>query len=137
MKITETDIPDVVVENIDKSKVILANNIMKNVYPLFDEIYSVELSKSKEIENALKVKKIEVHESKEELQSLLNHYNKNKKKLKLLNRISKLVSSGLVYDSTLKNETVILLKVIDKLPEDKLDYHLLETMKLISKRFAK
>ena len=136
MKIIETDIVDVVVENIDKSKIALAEKIMRNVYPLFDEIYNSQIEQTKELKDILKSKKLQVFESKEELEGLIRKYNKDKKTMKLLDRISKLISSGLVYDSSLKHETVVLLKVADKLSEEKLDYHLSETMKTISKRFA-
>jgi len=136
MKIAETDISDVVVENIDESKITLAEKIMKNVYPLFDEIYNSQIEETKDLKDILKSKKSQVFESKEELERLIHKYNKGKKVMKLLTRISKLVSSGLVYDSSLKHETIILLKVADKLSEDKLNYHLSETMKTISKRFA-
>lgn len=136
MKIAETDISDVVVENIDESKITLAEKIMKNVYPLFDEIYNSQIEETKDLKDILKSKKSQVFESKEELERLIHKYNKGKKVMKLLTRISKLISSGLVYDSSLKHETIILLKVADKLSEDKLNYHLSETMKTISKRFA-
>jgi uncharacterized protein YicC (UPF0701 family) len=136
MKIVETDISDIVVENIDESKIVLAEKIMKNVYPLFDEIYNSQIEETKDLKDILKSKKSQVFESKEKLERLMQKYNKGKKVMKLLTRISKLVSSGLVYDSSLKHETIILLKVADKLSEDKLNYHLSETMKTISKRFA-
>jgi len=136
MKIVETDISDIVVENIDESKIVLAEKIMKNVYPLFDEIYNSQIEETKDLKDILKSKKSQVFESKEKLERLMQKYNKGKKVMKLLTRISKLISSGLVYDSSLKHETIILLKVADKLSEDKLNYHLSETMKTISKRFA-
>ena len=84
----------------------------------------------------IKIKKSQVQQSKMKLEKLMEKYNKHKKTMKLLNRISKLVSSGLLHDNSLKHETIILLKVADKLSEEKLDYHLSETMKMISKRFA-
>ena len=38
MNIIETKIPDVTSEEIDRSKIILADSIIKDVYPLFDEL---------------------------------------------------------------------------------------------------
>ena len=136
MKIIETDVVDVVVENIDKSKIVLAEKIIKNVYPLFDEVYNSKIEETKELKDILKIKKSQVFQSKTELEKLMEIYDRHKKTMKLLNRISKLVSSGLLHDSSLKHETIILLKVADKLSIEKLDYHLSETMKIISKRFA-
>jgi len=76
MKIIETDIVDVVVENIDKSKIALAEKIMRNVYPLFDEIYNSQIEKTKELKDILKSKKSQVFESKEGLERLIKEYNK-------------------------------------------------------------
>ena len=100
------------------------------------EKFKILEEETKELKEVLKIKKSQVHQSKEELEKLIERYNKHKKTMKLLNRISKLVSSGLLHDSSLKHETIILLKVADKLSQEKLDYHLSETMKIISKRFA-
>ena len=137
MKITTTAIPDVTETNIDQSKQTLANNIINNVYPLFDEI---QKSRDDNI-NTIKVNIRRTHSSlkkeKETLESLMQNYKRKKKASKLLERIQSLINAGLVYDASVKHEMVVLLKVIDKLPEDKLDVHLSKTMHLLSKRFAK
>ena len=44
MIITETKIPDVTKHSVEESKVVLANNIIKNIYPLFDEVYQSKAS---------------------------------------------------------------------------------------------
>jgi len=137
MNITETEIPDVSIETIDHSKVILANNIIKNVYPLFDEVFNSRVSELDELQQKLKARKIQVKEEKDNLQGMVNAYNKEKKISKLLDRIEKLVLSGLVFDGSLRSEMVILLKIINKLSDDKLDYHLKSVMSTISKRFSR
>jgi len=137
MKVIETQLPDVTKQNLDESKVVLADNIIKNVYPLFDDVYTQKLEEVKELDNVLKGKKIHVKEQKEQLETLLHVYNKKRKVTNLLGRLQKLVESGLVYDGTLRNDTVLLLKVIDKLSEEKVDYHIKQTMKLISTRFSR
>ena len=137
MIIVQTKIPDVVVENINQSKQRLANDIIKNVFPLFDEIHESKMTELKNLQNELQEKKDLVNKNKEHLQFLMNEYNKKKKVKKLISRISKLVSSGLVFDGNLKHETVILLKVIDSLSEEKIEYHLSETLKIINKRFSR
>lgn len=137
MNIVETNIPDITVGNIDEAKLVLSNRIIESVYPLLDEVYSDQLSEIEGLRTQLKDKRKEVQESKTNLENLISDYNRKKKVKKLVDRISKLVSAGLVYDGSLKNETVILLKVVEKLPENKLDEHLSRMVKLISKRFSR
>lgn len=137
MKIEETQYPDVSKSNLNEAKVVLADNIIKNVYPLFDDVYIQKLEEIKKLESILEGKKLQVKEQKEQLEKLLNSYNKKIKVTNLLGRLQKLVESGLVYDGTLRNDTVLLLKVIDKLSEEKIDYHIKQTIKLISTRFSR
>lgn len=137
MDITETKIPDVSIENIDKAKIVLAENIIKNVYPLFDEVFNTRVSELEELQNKLKGRREQVKEEKNNLQEMMDTYNRKKKVAKLLDRIEKMVTSGLVYDGSLKNETTVLLKIATKLTDEKLDYHLKSTLRTISKRFSR
>jgi len=137
MKIVETKIPNVVPETIDKSKQVLADNIIKNVYPLFNEVYHSKVDTVQKLKEELATKKQAVSKEKETLENIMAEYKRKKKVSKLLDRIEKLVTSGLVYDGHLKNETTILLKIVNKLPNDKLDYHLRDTLQTISKRFSR
>jgi len=137
MKIIQTTIPDVTKESIDHSKVVLADNIIQNVYPLFDEVYQGKIGHTSKMKKDLKEKKEIVRGKKEQLEQLMSEYEREKKISKLLSRIEKLVDSGLVYDGSLKSQTVILLKVINKLSNDKLDHHLTETLQVIRKRFER
>jgi len=137
MRIEETDIPNVVPDNIEKSKLILANSIINNVYPLFNEVFNSRVEEIDGLKKKLTEKKAEVFNKKDELEKLLTGYKRQKKIAKLLDRLEKLVSSGLVYDGSIKHETVVLLKIAHKLSDEKLDYHLRETLQTISKRFSK
>lgn len=137
MRIIETNIPDINFTNIDHSKVDLANRIIQNISPLFDELYTDKISKAKELTTELRTKKRKVLQNKDELELLLKTYKRKQKVKKLLERIEKLVSSGLLSDGHLRQETIVLLKVIDKLPDEKLDYHLKTTMNIIAKRFSR
>jgi hypothetical protein len=137
MKIVETKIPNVLPETIDESKQVLADNIIRNVYPLFNEVYHSKVDSFQELKENLARKKEIVSQEKANLESIMAEYKRKKKISKLLDRIEKLVTSGLVYDGHLKNETVILLKIVNKLPNDKLDYHLRDTLQTISKRFSR
>jgi ATP-dependent Lon protease len=136
MIIEETNIPNVTPENVEKTKVLLADNIIHNVYPLFNEVYHGHVEEIVRLNKDLKNKKKEVNAQKNDLQKLVDTYKSKKKVSKLFDRIEKLVNSGLIYDGALKHETTILLKIATKLPEEKLDYHLQDTLKTISKRFS-
>ncbi|MFW9871506.1 MAG: hypothetical protein ACFFG0_00180 [Candidatus Thorarchaeota archaeon] len=136
MIIEDTNIPNVIPENISRSKEVLAENIIKNVYPLFNEVYSGHINEIENLKKELDTKRKTVINEKNELQNLIDIYKVKKKISKLLDRIEKLINSGLVYDGKLKHETTILLKIVTKLTEDKLDYHLRETLQTISKRFS-
>ena len=135
MNIVETNIPDVDVYNISKSKVELANGIIQGIYPLFDEIYSEKVNDLDSLRQMLSNKRLKIKDKKEEIETLYEVYKRKGKIKKLLNRISKLSKSGLMYDGSLKSETLMLLKVIESLNNEKLDFHLSETMKTIKKRF--
>jgi len=137
MKIIETKNPDVTEYNLDESKITLANNIIKNVYPLFDDVYTEKVSQLKKLNMLYENRKAKVIENKKHLELMMRQYEQKKKVSKLLTRLEKLVDSGLVYDGHLKSETIVLLKIIDKLPDDKLEHHLSETLKIIGKRFSK
>jgi hypothetical protein len=137
MKIIETTIPDVTKTNLDQSKITLAENIIKNVYPLFDDVYTEKVSQVKKLKLLYEKRKTKVLENKNNLEVMMRQYDQKKKVSKLLTRLEKLVDSGLVYDGHLKSETIVLLKIINKLPDDKLDHHLSETLKIIGKRFSK
>ena len=137
MIIEYTNIPNVIPETIEKSKLVLAENIIQNVYPLFDEVYKSKVDNIERVKNKLKTKKEEVSQQKSDLQGLMYAYKRQKKIAKLLDRIDKLITSGLVYDGALKHETTILLKIVPKLENDKLDYHLRQTLQTINKRFSR
>lgn len=136
MNIEYTKIPDVVEENINQSKMILADNIISNIYPLFDDMYNGYLNSTKGLQSDYRKTKTQVKESKQALEKMMIELNRVKKVSKLLDRMGKLIGSGLVYDGNLKHETVILLKIVNKLSDDKIEFHLRNTLKTITKRFA-
>jgi len=137
MNITETNIPDVTQDNIIQSKKILVDSIIKNVYPLFDKVYTEKLEIMTALKNQIKSKKNELKSQKESIEHLMVEYKQKQKIARLLDRLDKLVELGLTYDGTLKHETIILLKIIDKLPSDKLDLQLAKTIQMINKRFSR
>lgn len=137
MRIIETNIPNVTSDNIPESKAVLAENIISNVYPLFNEVYTTRVDEIESLKKDLEKKKSLVRKHKTALEQMMNEYKKGKKVSKLLDRIEKLITTGLVYDGALKHEMVILLKIATKLSDDKLDYHLKDTLRTISKRFSR
>lgn len=137
MIIVETNIPNVLPDNIDESKTVLANNIIANVYPLFNEVYSTRVEEIDNLKALLKEKRDLVIKHKTTLEQMMLEYKKKKKVSKLLDRIEKLITTGLIYDGTLKHETIILLKIVNKLSDEKIDYHLKDTLRTISKRFSR
>lgn len=135
MNIVETKISDINTTNISLAKVQLANKIIQNITPIFDDV-----QREKKIEfnsKAKKYKKLKetVLSNKKELESLFEVYKKKQKIKKLLERIDKLVSLGIINEGNTKQETIILLKMIDKLSNEKLDFHLKDTLNNIKKRF--
>lgn len=137
MIIEQTKIPDVTHKNIDPSKIVLADNIISNVYPLFDEIYQDQIGTLDSISSKYNKKKSQVKKNKHELERLMLTLERVKKEGKLLTRIEKMINSGLTNDGSLKHETIILLKIYNKLTNEKLDHHLRNTLKIISKRFSR
>lgn len=135
MRLLVTNIPDVTETNVTESKMILSENIIRNVYPLFDEVLSSKIQRSQDLEEKLSTVRKRVLKKKNSLERLMIEYKRKQKESKLLARVDKLVQAGLIYDGTLKNEIIILLRIVDKLPEDKLDYHLKKTLNIIHKRF--
>lgn len=137
MKIITTNIPNVVSENIEQSKIVLADNIIQNVYPLFNDIYKSKMDSTVKMVKELKRKRSLVLKEKDELKILMFEYKRQKKINKLLERIETLITSGLVYDGALKHETIILLKVINKLDNDKIDSNTQKILTTINKRFSR
>ena len=137
MNIIETQIPDVTKNNLDKNKEILADNIIANIYPLFNDMHKGKEKEAITYKNNLSKLRSVLKYEKDSIKGLLVRYSKAKKISKILDRIKTMVDSGLMNDGTLRHETVILLKILERLPEEKLDEQLNKTMLILNKRFAK
>jgi len=136
MNIIETKIPDVTPDNLNQSKLSLANSIIQNVYPLFDEIYTEKIGQVDDLKREIETNRKIMKSQKSSIEETIVEYRRQQKISKLLERLEKLASSGLIYDGTLKHETVILLKVLPKLSNEQLDDHLRKTLQTIKKRFS-
>jgi len=135
MRIVDTGIPDVHSSNINKVKENLANKVITRVSPLFEEVSVTRNEDVVSMKKELKAKRIDVIAKKRELEGLQESYKKNKSIKQLLNKLAVLVNSGLLYDPSLRNQTVIMLKVMDKMTNEKILDHVLEMSVLIKKRF--
>lgn len=136
MILKESKIPDISKKNINESKEIIADNIIRNVYPLFDEVYQAKTEHLTELKRKLLDGSSQIKNEKETMEKLVEIYKKEKQISKVLERVEKLIRAGLIYDGTLKHEMVILLKIVDKLPKDKLEQQLSKTVHLLNKRFS-
>ncbi len=131
MKIIDTDIPDITTDNIDEQKLNLMNQIIEGIYPLLESSNILKQNQIKNLEEEeFKKNKKLIRNSKSMLTELFNKYTKKKKINQLYECLSKLISHNNITD---KHETIILLRVVETLSNEKLDYHLYETIKLVNK----
>jgi len=136
MRIVDTNIKDLDIKNIDKEKVNLANKIIEKISPLFNELHTDKSTQISDLEKVIENKKKSLNEQKKELEKLVSEYNRKKKVKKLVDRLSILINSGFIHDGHLKSQNIVLLKIINNLPNEKLDQHLYETIKIINSRFS-
>jgi len=129
MKIIETGIPDIVSDDIENEKISLANSIIKEVTPIIDLNYRSKSKKLKESIKQINLINESLIKSKNELQELMIKHSRLKKIRELLGRFEKIFSVR-TPTGNLRNEFVVLLKVIDKVDEKQLDVYLEKTQKL-------
>jgi hypothetical protein len=137
MKIVETSIPDIHIKNIDKSKLHLAEKIVEGIHPLLDDVYREKTKQLEELKDGYKLLRQRIHKEKQELEQLMVEHRRKKRIKSLVERISKLVSTGLVHEGAMRNQMVVLLKIVDKLSEEKLNRQLREITNTVSKRLAR
>lgn len=136
ININETNINDITKKNIPQSKLNLSEKIINNIYPLFDEIYLEKENLYNDLQDNISISHRKLTNKKTELDSLMTEVKRKRKIVKLLQRLEKLIYSDITFETSLKHETIILLKTIDKMSDERLDYNLNRTMKFITKRFA-
>jgi hypothetical protein len=132
MKITKTNIPDFK-ETVEKSKIDLANKVLYVLIPLMNSDYQKKLKEIKSLNELLVNKKKKVNLEKADLEILMKDYNVKKKVKTLLERIMKLLGSGLLIGE-FKKEMLVVLNVVEELPEDKLNFYLGETVRVFNKK---
>jgi len=138
MKLTETNIVEIEsIKDLDSTKVDLANRVISGVQPLLDEVYQEKAESLRAVKEDLENKRRNVNKEKQNLEKLVKELSRRRKEKTLVERIEKLVNSGLAEGGSLKHQIIVLLKTSGRLPEDKLDTYLRETLGMISKRFTK
>lgn len=127
---------DIDIENLEASKVSLANKIIEQVRPLVDDIFLEKVKEVKELEKRISRKKDVITENKCRIEKKIIVYNRKKKLKKLLERIEQLESFGMLYGE-LKKEMIIVLKVLDTIDDNKLNKYLQTTMEIVNKKISK
>lgn len=136
MKISITNIPDVNIENLDQAKINLANKVIRKFYPIVDKVYNDKQLRLKKLELLTQKNKVKISKEKNEAEKLLIEYKRKSKIKTILERISKLISFGLLNEVSGKREIISVLKNIDNLSDEKLNLYLNETLKILDKRFT-
>ncbi len=119
MNIIETNIFDFnkQINNIDEYKINLINKILTELKPLIEN----KNDNTSILNENIQKTKNELIKDKLLLESLLNELNKKKKIKQLLENINKRIKNKSFIN---KHETNVLLKVIDTLPIEKLNFYI-------------
>jgi len=136
MNIVELAISDITEKNIDEFKVNLANDVISNMVPYINKEIVDKIKRLKDLKQSLRSKKELILEQKNELEKLLKTFDRKKKIKLLLDRALRLTIIGSLDDPNIRSEISVMLKVIDDLPEDKLDFYISEMMRIVSRRFS-
>ena len=135
MKIRELRIPDIKYESLNKSKIELADKIISSFLPIIQPKISDKLKELKNLRESVNNKKKKVTQEKVSLQELQTIIQKKKKINLLLNRIEQLTTIGI--DESLKSEMITVIRKINDLSDEKINFYLEETLRIISRKFSK
>jgi len=127
---------DIHTENLDQSKVNLADKIIDKVKPLIDDLHLEKERQIRVLENNISKKKNILLDNKKNLEQKVLVLDKKKKIKKLIERIEQLNSFGMLYGE-LKKEMIIVLKILDSMDEKNLNKYLQTTMEVVNKRILK
>lgn len=136
MKVSETEILDQKIKNIDEYKLNLLNKIIYTVVPYIKKDVNNSIVDLKKKKKELKHRYNEIESSKEELDNKVNILKRKKKINMLLNRALHLASIKALEDNGIKREISVMIKMIDDLPEEKLDFYVSEMMRIITEKFS-
>lgn len=137
MRMIETSIPDVTDSNIDQQKVLLSDRILSLVTPLLDRVVSKRVEEKKSLVSEFENNQKKISKEKSELERLTRIYEKEKKIKNIFDTISGIDFVKFEYNKSLKNEVVVLLRIIEKLPEEKFSSYLQDILKISSKTISR
>jgi len=135
MKIIESNINDIP-NDLKEVKSDLINNVIEYIQPLFSTEYIQKLKEIKKLRKNIELKKEQIKQERQELEKIKNLLDKKIKKHTLLEKINKLIMSGLVHNS-MKKELIVLLKTFEEMGYERIHSYLNEVMKIINQKFAK
>jgi len=135
MQIITNNIPIINRNDINKEKIEIMNSLLEAVQPLFDEMLPDKKKELDELKNKLNNIQKQSEQVKTIAKKLTIDFELEQSKTKLLNRISKLIKAGVIYDPTLKREVSIILKVIPKMTKEQLEQNSRKILEILNKRF--
>ncbi len=133
MKIINTGIKDININNIDETKIEFADNIISKIKPLIDSAIHNIADEVTTYDRKLKFKDNEIATKKNKLKKDSEQLKRQEKISQLLENISKMIDLGIMKNTSFKNEVLILLKIIPKLDISKIEKHLNKTTNIVKK----
>ena len=137
MRLVETENFDIPKRNLKESKVKLAEDIIKHVKPLLHEIYSLKKDDINHHAKQITLKQDQIVKNKVLLQKIIKLLEREKLISTLLNKITVLMNSGFTLEQSVKNDYVIMLKVLPKLDDENIKKHIENVSTLMRKKFYK
>jgi len=137
MRIVESSVPDVIDSNIDQQKVLLSDRILSLVTPLLDGVVSKRVEEKNTLVFEFENNQKKISKEKSELERLTGIYEKEKKIKNIFDAISNIDFVKFEYNRSLKNEVVVLLRIIEKLPEEKISSYLQDILKISNKTISR
>jgi len=136
MRILETEINDIPILSAKQSKLNLADNVINYIQPIFSKDYKNKIQEIKNLKELVDKKQEKIKQEKVELSNLLKTFSKKSKEQELLNKMDKLIQTGLIQH-TMKEEMINLLNSFENMEEEKITNYLNEAIRVISQKFAK
>jgi len=137
MLISNLGIPDSTVKDIDEYKTRFADDIVSAMIPFVNKEVSEKLENLKKLRKNVKRKSNQIILLKKQIDSTRRVLDRKRKVKILLDRASKLVALKALDDDNVKREMTVMLKIIDDLPEEKIDFYVSEMMRIITNKFSK
>jgi len=137
MNIIESSVPDITKSNIDQQKVLLSNRILSLLTPVIDGVLSKRVEEKKILLSELRSNQEKIKQEKLNLETMMELYEKEKEVKKAFDIISGIDSVKIEYNRSLKNEVVVLLRIIEKLPAKKVSLYLQNILKVSNKTINK